>query len=226
MHECLDRIGTEIGAHLQAVIFDFDGTLADSASWFMAQLPQLAADHGFRSPSPCEIDRLRRLPTREVVSVLNVSPFKLPSIAADLRRRAACDASSISLFEGVPEMLENLRSSGVRLAIVSSNAEPNVRAVLGQSGRFVEAYGCGAALFGKASKFRSVLRQLGVPPEHACAVGDEVRDIEAARRAGITAVAVDWGYNAATALVAAQPDVILRAPSEMINFMRARLNRA
>lgn len=47
-------------------LFDFDGVLADSAAWFIAQLPELAQRHRFRAPDASEIERLRKLPTGEI----------------------------------------------------------------------------------------------------------------------------------------------------------------
>lgn len=197
-------------------LFDFDGVLADSAGWFVEQLPSLADRHGFRSPDAAEIERLRRLPTREVVKAMGVSPLRLPAIASDLRKRMAADAERIALFDGVPEMLTSLAQRGVRFAVVSSNSEANVRTVLGPHAKAVAAFSCGSALFGKAARFSKLLKQLDVPAASACAVGDEVRDIEAARKARIASVAVTWGYGAAEALLQACPDHLTRTPAEVL----------
>ena len=70
------------------------------------------------------------------------------------------------------------------------------------------AFACGAAMFGKPRKFRRVLRQAGVDPARAIAIGDEVRDIEAARAAGIACAAVTWGYAAPETLHALGPDLV------------------
>ena len=69
-------------------------------------------------------------------------------------------------------------------------------------------FDCGASLFGKAAKFRRVVQRAGVKPSQAIAIGDEVRDIEAARAAGIACGAVTWGYAAPEALRALGPDLV------------------
>jgi phosphoglycolate phosphatase len=104
-------------------------------------------------------------------------------------------------------MLRALHAHGVRLALVTSDSEANARRQLGEANtlRFSE-FACGASLFGKAAKFRRVLRRAGVDPAGAIAIGDEVRDIEAARAAGIACAAVTWGYAAPEALRAHRPD--------------------
>ncbi|QYF86994.1 HAD hydrolase-like protein [Brevundimonas sp. PAMC22021] len=202
-------------------LFDFDGVLADSAAWFADQLPELARRHRFRAPDAAEIERLRKLPTREVVKALGVSPLRLPGIAAGLRNRMASDADQIQLFDGVRPMLQRLQDRGTRIAIVSSNGEPNVRAVLGASASLVSAFSCGASLFGKGHRFTSLLRKLEIEPARACAVGDEVRDIDAAHRAGIASVAVSWGYGAAETLSGALPDSVATTPAEVGDLLLA-----
>ena len=105
------------------VIFDFDGTLADSASWFVKALNDLAPRHGFRPVTEAEIEMLRGRGNREIIRYLRLARWRLPFIAADLRRRAAADAASISLFDGVERLLATLHRNGVTCAIVSSNSE-------------------------------------------------------------------------------------------------------
>lgn len=202
-------------------LLDFDGTLADSADWFASQLPDLARRHHFRSPDEAEIESLRRLSTRAVVRALGVSPLRMPGIAADLRRRMAADAGQIRLFDGVPEMLRNLHDGGVRLAVVSSNSEANVRAVLGPDAALMSAFSCGASLSGKRPRFQALLKKFAVTKDQACAVGDELRDIEAAHQAGIAAVAVTWGYGAADALAAAAPAHLVRSPADLAGILLA-----
>ncbi|MFC7380049.1 HAD hydrolase-like protein [Brevundimonas sp. GCM10030266] len=200
-------------------LFDFDGVLADSAGWFSAQLPDLASRHGFVAPDAKGLERLRRLPSRQILKEFKVSPLRLPAIAADLRRRMAADAASIRLFAGVPDLMSDLRDAGVRLAVVSSNSEANVRAVLGAQAGLISAYSCGAALFGKSTRFRHLLGRYELDADQACVVGDEVRDIEAAHKAGLPAAAVGWGYGAPEALAAAVPDFLARSPEELRQFL-------
>jgi phosphoglycolate phosphatase len=72
-------------------------------------------------------------------------------------------------------MLEAVRACGVRIAVVSSNDEQNVRRVLDGAAAHVGHFACGASLFGKAGKIRGVLKALRVEPAGAILVGDEAR---------------------------------------------------
>jgi len=197
------------------VIFDLDGTLADSFPWFLRNLNQVADTFGFRRVAADEIEPLRRAGTREILRRLDVPLWKLPTIARHMRRMKAGHIADIPLFPGVDAMLRTLRDRGIRLALVTSDHEENARAALRESVAHFSELACGASIFGKAAKFRGVLRRAGVPPAQALAIGDEVRDIEAARAAGIACAAVTWGYAAPEALRAMQPDLVFERVEEI-----------
>ncbi|QAY77735.1 HAD hydrolase-like protein [Sphingosinicella sp. BN140058] len=187
-------------------IFDFDGTLADSAEWFLSSLNDVADRFGFRRVSDEEIAMLRHRSNREIVDYLGIKTWKLPLIARHMRAMVARDAERIRLFDGAAALLARLREGGVATALVTSNAEANARRILGSAATLIDHYACGSAFFGKAAKFRAVLRKAGIPAQAAIAIGDETRDIDAAREAGIAAGAVSWGYASAEALARFAPD--------------------
>jgi len=197
-------------------ILDFDGTLADSADWFFAAYDEVATCFGLRRASRAELEGMRALGTRAIMRRLDVPMWKLPLIARDMRARMARDIAGIALFPGIGDALAALDARGVTLAIVSSNAEGNVRAVLGPdlAGR-IAFWGCGTALFGKAKQLRRALRATGVAAGGTILIGDETRDIEAARAAGIASGAVLWGYAAPEALIAAGPTLVFRAVRDL-----------
>ncbi|CAN5531088.1 HAD family hydrolase [soil metagenome] len=200
-------------------IFDFDGTLADSAEWFFAAYDAVAVRFGLRRASRAELEGMRALGTREIMRALDVPMWKVPLIARHMRRRMADEIGGIALFPGVADALNLLHGRGVTLAIVSSNAEGNIRAVLGEelAGR-IAWWGCGTALFGKAKKLREAKRACGAAPCRTMAIGDETRDIEAARAVGIASGAVLWGYAAPAALIAAGPTMVFGEVGEMASL--------
>lgn len=188
-------------------IFDFDGTLADSFASFMHVVNDVADEFHFKRIAPHETNTLRGKSAREVMAHLGVPLWKLPLIAAAMRKRVAQHLAEVRPFDGTADMLRNLHAAGLTLAVVSSNSEANVRAVLRPaSASRISHYACGVSLFGKASRFRQILRKSRCPPHEAIAIGDEIRDFEAARAAGIAFGAVAWGYTLPAALAAHQPD--------------------
>jgi phosphoglycolate phosphatase len=190
-------------------ILDLDGTLADSLPWFRRHVNDVADRFRFRRVAEEDIGWLRRAGPREILARLKVPRWKLPMIARHMRRLKAAHLAEIPLFPGVGAMLRALHEGGVRLALVSSDLEVNARAQLGAANAALIAdFACGASLFGKAAKFRRVLKRAGVAPAAAIAIGDEVRDIEAARAVGLACGAVTWGYAAPETLNALQPDIL------------------
>lgn len=199
------------------VIFDFDGTLADSADWFISMTNGVADRFRFRKISDEEVAMLRGRSSREVVAYMRVPAWKMPLIARHARKLVAQHASSIPLFPGVEDLLRGLVAKGVKVALVSSNSEANVRSILGPGiADLVTIYDCGASVFGKTPKFRAVVRRAKVPKSEVISIGDETRDIEAAAKAGIASGAVTWGYARPEILAEHKPTILFNAMSEIL----------
>jgi phosphoglycolate phosphatase len=135
----------------------------------------------------------------------------------------ARDIRRISLFEGAHELLRELSSCGAILALVTSNSRRNVRTLLGpESSALIRHLECGTRMFGKGARLRRVLRRSGVPAREAIYIGDELRDREAARDAGIAFGAVSWGYGEAETLKASSPDEVFDSLGEIAAKLTAR----
>lgn len=207
--------------------FDFDGTIADSFAWFGAVVNDAAVRYRFKRIEKDGIEMLRGHSARDLMRHVGVARWKMPLIANYMRKRKADDVARIKLFDGAAKTIEALDAHGVAVAIVSSNTESNVRAILGpRLAALVAYYECGASLFGKARRFRAVLRRSGVPAAQAIAIGDELRDLEAARAAGIAFGAVAWGYTSAAALASAKPDVMFARFDDIIAALVPQNSRA
>ena len=189
-------------------IFDLDGTLADSFPWFLRNVNDVADRFGVRRIADDDVESLRHAGSREILGRLEVPLWKLPGIARHMRRMKAADLAGIPLFPGADAMLRSLHNGGLSLALVSSDNEANARRQLGAAQNLFTHFDCGASLFGKATKFRRLVKRTGLAPHQVISVGDEVRDIEAARSTGIACAAVMWGYAAPDALRAFKPDLV------------------
>jgi phosphoglycolate phosphatase len=139
----------------------------------------------------------------------------VPFIARDMRKLKSESLDRIPLFPGVPEMLSALARSGLTVALVTSDSEANARRALGISVSCISHFACGASLFGKARKFKQAMRAAGVPAAAALAIGDEVRDAEAAKAAGIDFAGVAWGYATVEALAKTNPVAVFASVSEI-----------
>jgi phosphoglycolate phosphatase len=203
------------------LILDFDGTLADSWPWFLTTLADITARFRLDPISTTEAEALRGEEIGVVMRRIGVPLWRVPAIAAHLRR-AAIAAPAPPLFPGIPDMLRRLHAAGVGLAVASSNSTAQIRRALApELAGLIGHFATEATLFGKASRFRRILRATAVAPGEAMAVGDEPRDIEAAREAGIAAGAVAWGYARPTLLATRGPDALFDSPEAIAAYCGA-----
>jgi len=106
------------------------------------------------------------------------------------------NAASISLFENTDDMLLHLANNGVTLAIVSSNSYENVSQILGPANtRLISQFECGVSIFGKSVRIQKALKKTGIPCREAIYIGDQVTDLEAARKEKVAFGPVSWGYG-------------------------------
>ena len=209
-------------AQIDLVIFDFDGTLADSTAWAMRAVRPLAERFKFKAVTEDEIAMLRGRTSREIIAYLGLPLWKVPLIAAHGKKMMAAEAHAIPLFSGTSDLLRALSAAGLRLAIVSSNSEATIRSILGPDlAGLVDHYGCGAAIFGKAAKFKAVVKASRIAKDRVLCIGDETRDIEAAREAGLASGAVEWGYATRRALADHSPTMMFSAMDEIISRVAA-----
>ena len=196
-------------------IFDLDGTLSDSLPWFRGVVNSFADKHRFRRIEDGDVEMLRGKSSREIIAWLEVPFWRMPLIAADMRRLKSRNIDGIPLFAGVGPMLQELAQRGVVIAMVSSDSESNVRRALGDHAALISQFACGASMFGKAAKFRAVLKRTGIAAVDTIAIGDEVRDGEAAAQAGIGFGAVSWGYARPEALRRLSPVLVFDSVADI-----------
>jgi len=189
------------------VIFDFDGTLADTFPWFASVIDKVAQKYHFKRITPDEHETIRGLDAHGVLKYLGVPLWKMPLIANHIRALMTRDIHEISLFPGIEKLLQQLASLGVTLAVVSSNSYENILHVLGaEMAGLITYYECGVSMFGKEAKLRKILKRSGIAPNEAIYVGDEIRDNVAAKKLGMAFGGASWGYTAAKSLRAHAPD--------------------
>lgn len=202
------------------VIFDFDGTLGDSLSWFGESINIAAKKFNFRVITEEEKQSLREQDTRKIMAYLGIPWWKVPFIATFMRQLMKKNLSQVKPFPRIDTLIHSLSDQGHTLAIVSSNSLHNVTSILGPelTGKF-SIIECGSSVFGKAAKFKKVLRKAGVKKEDVLSVGDEVRDIEAAKALGIKSAAVTWGYAKKNALDNARADYLFDSVDDLITML-------
>ena len=205
----------------KCVLFDFDGTLGDTYDAGVEILNVLAAEFGFRPLPPGEVSLARDLSTRQLMRHLGIPQMKLHRISKRGTQEITKRIMDIRPFDGVPEMLAELKGAGVVLGVLTSNSEENVRAFLRNHGLEVfDFIKSSSKLLGKARVLRTILQERALEPREILLVGDELRDIEAAQEIGVHMAAVTWGYNSISALKAAAPDYMISEPQGICSLVQ------
>lgn len=197
-------------------IFDSDGTLADTLPWMRSMFNAMAVEHGFKQVDPLDYERFRDLQGVDLLRELGLPLWKLPRVVSSMRRRMAEHTGTFSLFPGIRDVLHRLAAGGVQLAVVSSNSRENVERVLGvENAKLMTHLACGVSMFGKAARLRQVIRGSAIPRQLAIYIGDEIRDAEAAEKAGLAFGAVTWGQHTEASLRAKSPTEVFTTVQEI-----------
>ena len=209
----------------RCIIFDFDGTIADTLGAVVEVFNIYASEKGYTPLTEANLPILRAKDPARILLDLGVRKYQLPFLAYRARRDLASRIPDLSIFPGMKEAIGELRAAGYRLALLSVNSEENVRAFLAQNGiPDFDDYLCSASvLFGKAGKLRRYLRRKELDPRSVVLVGDEVRDIEAARKAGTKIICVSWGFHDPSALMRYQPDALVSEAGKIPGAVRELL---
>lgn len=199
------------------VIFDFDGTLADTFPFVLSIMDHVIDKYELRRLDPAEIELLRGYDARKIMKYVGVPMWKVPTIGNYVRSLLAEEIHNLSLFEGVAGVLKQLSDQGMQLAIASSNSIDIVRRILGpENTALIQYYECGVPLFGKQAKLKKILKKSGLQPKEAICIGDEIRDMQAAQKAKIPFGAVTWGFTNTEALKAHAPNEMFASVGEIV----------
>ncbi len=186
----------------QLVIFDLDGTLTDSAQGIVSSFRHALTEVGADIPDGDLAGRVVGPPMHHTLLAMGLGENADDAIAAYRADYSTRGWAMNSLFDGIPQLLADLRTAGVRLAVATSKAEPTARRILAHFGldEHFEVI-AGASLDGvrsaKADVVAHALAQLEPLPERVLMVGDRAHDVEGAAAHGIETVVVGWGYGQA-----------------------------
>lgn len=197
------------------LIFDFDGTIADTLDAGVRIYNELAPKFGCRIVKDEERDGLRGKRPQEFLREYGIRFWNLPVILWRVRKALKREMSNLPIIPGMREVLLGLNADGFSMGIVSSNSVENIEVFLKANGlegmfRFIHS---GRTLFGKYRVLRKAMKHQGI--ELAVYIGDETRDIEAAREVGIPIISVGWGFNLPGVLEKMNPGRVIQNPEEL-----------
>lgn len=207
------------------IVFDFDGTIADTFSEFIGIGNKLAEKYSFKKIAEEDIPRFRESDVIGVLRELKIPLWKLPLIVNDGRSELHKIIDILKPIKGIKEQLKKLHEVGCTLGILTSNSEKNVKRFLEKNDmQLFDFIYSGSSLFGKDKVIRSMLREKKFDTNDVLYVGDETRDIEAAKKTKIKVAAVTWGFISRKALEKYKPDFLLDKPEELIKIVANNLS--
>ena len=197
----------------RVVIFDFDGTIADTFPLILAifhkvqkrAVPLNKEQEILMRGAALMQGKLRTV--LKAASHLGISYWRLPFIFAITQVLLRKRMNEVQPFKGMPELLRKLADENVELFIVSANSSGNIRRFLKAydlQHSFVKVYG-NVRPRNKAKTIKHIAKWRRVEAASIKYVGDENRDIAAGHVAAVTPIAVSWGYNDVSQLQAEHP---------------------
>lgn len=209
------------GRAKRAVIFDFDGTIADSFEYVLAFL--LAEAKNTTPFTPAQKKQLRKMSMGRLTLHLGIPFWRGPLVYFKGRRVMRAHMEQVQPFPGVVEAIRQLHADGWRLFIATSNSRHNVRQLLRRYDieQCFTAVRGGAGVTGKAPMIRQLLMRYRLPRMSTWYVGDETGDVVAAARAGVRCLAVGWGFADPADLKTMEPTAYVQRAADIPKVLEA-----
>ena len=204
---------------IKLIIFDFDGTIADTLDSFLEIMDNLSEEFNFKKIKRQEVNKLKDKKPREILKNLGISMFKLPSLVKRVRLELNKEIKNVKPTVSIKPSLLKLKRK-YKLVILTSNSEENVKTFLkNNSLNLFDKIYSGSSVFGKNKLIKNILRNNKLNKDEVIYIGDEVRDIEACKKLGVKIIAVAWGYNSKRILKKNKPNFLIENPEEILKTL-------
>lgn len=207
---------------VKAIIFDFDGTLANTLPLAIKCINQLSQEYGYKPlESVKDIELFRENSLREMVSkYLGLRLYQIPGYARRVKKIFKENFKEINIFDGIKELLHGLATK-YELSIITSNSEETVKKTLEKTGILstIKYIHTNTSVFGKHTVIKKFLNKHNLESNEIIYIGDEVRDIDACKKINVKIISVTWGYNSKNALAKSKPDYLVDSYSEIEKIM-------
>lgn len=205
----------------KVVIFDFDGTLADSIGLAVQLYNNHATHFGALEVQESELPELRKIIRdhgyKAVLRAKNIRYSKLPALVLTVSREMKSHIHEVKPYEGIIVALEELKAKGYRLGVLTSNQEHLVREFLeSHSYPLFDFIVSEKTLFGKDKALKRILKKYNLERADVVYVGDETRDTSACKKAGIDVIGVGWGVAGIDGFIKAMPTKLISSPNELV----------
>ncbi len=205
----------------QTLVFDFDGTIADTLGETRRIFNRIAPDYGIREVAEHELEHLRHLSLGALLDHLDIPKRRVPTLIARGTGMMRGNITQLQMIGGMSEVLIELRRHVRSFGILTSNATANVDLFLRTHGLrdqfdFISST---SKLTGKSKHLKAILKTFSLRPGELLYIGDELRDVKASKKAGVPIAAVTWGFNSRESLAASEPDYLFDEPVDFLRLL-------
>jgi phosphoglycolate phosphatase len=203
------------------IIFDFDGTLVNSFDTAIKKFNLLANEFNLKQISTADINILRNLTSWEVIKYLDIPLYKIPNIILKARKYMQDEILQLPPFPDLHVTLAKFYEKGIYLGIVTSNSYDNVTLWLKhhQLDHLFNFIHNENLFFGKYHVLKRIIKKYPFQKNNIYYVGDETRDIAAAKKLGVQSVAVTWGFNSEEILTRFKPHFLVRNTVDLLKIV-------
>lgn len=219
---------------IRAVIFDLDGTLADTISAIREGINLTMQKHGFAEHTDDEVrgfinNGARELVRRAMPKELQQDEDAVTRVYADYNDFYGMTYHHTKVtYKGIPEMILALRKRGLKIAVLSNKQDPYVKKLCQQllpEGSYDAAQG---VILGKPTKpnpylSELVAAQIGVSPSECLMIGDSDVDVKTARMVGMAHIGVSWGYRSSEFLLENGAETVVDTPQMLLETIEKML---
>lgn len=208
------------------LIFDFDGTIADTLAAIVRITNCIAPEYGYSPTTPEKLAYYQSLSTQEMLKQAEIPLFRLPFLLRRVRREMGHELPNVPVAQNLPETLRELVAAGHQLMIMSSNSRRNIQGFLELHGihDVFDSVQGGVGLLSKARALKRIVQKGGLDFSQVIYVGDETRDVDASKQVGILVAAVTWGFSSREALAAQEPAFLIDHPRQLIGAAQTLVN--
>lgn len=196
------------------IIFDFDGTIADTLQLCYELMERMSKQHKFHFPKQ-SMEQLRDFDVDAFVDLLEISRLHFYRLLFKGKKLFGQRIKEIQFCNGMEQLLYYLKGK-YPLSICTSNSEKNVQDFLAYKKiNFFNAVISGWNISGKKTKLKKFLKKQQLHSSEVLYIGDEARDILACQVNEIDVVAATWGYNSKQKLAAHNPTYLIDNPKDL-----------
>ncbi|PIQ72639.1 carotenoid oxygenase [Candidatus Roizmanbacteria bacterium CG11_big_fil_rev_8_21_14_0_20_35_14] len=208
---------------IKTVIFDFDGTIANTLPYTFRNLFELLKEEKVNINEQKMIKDVRSKNFQELMKEWKISWVRLPFILGKIKqiqKDLFNEIEKIKFFPGIKKLLVELKRKNYILAILSSNLDNNIIKFLKLNNLdYFDYIHCGSEILGKSVAISNFIKENGWKKEESIYVGDELRDLEACQKSGVKMIGVSWGLNTTEILKKRGADFIASKPSKILKII-------